>query len=141
MTRRDLPLLRGKNDGDWLRREGPDDRGPPVLLLLALRTAWGPVRPRRGLHRPGGLREGPRGRSAPHGGLPRACGGGVRPTPGEVRAVRRRGFYLYIEAKAPEHRLRNGASNPIREGPHVSTAIVYSWMTGFARSRRHISST
>src|SRR5207245_11133210 len=53
-----IPLLRGTNDGNRLRCEGPGLRWPEGLLLLALRTRARPIDAARGLRWAGGLGEG-----------------------------------------------------------------------------------
>src|SRR3989454_2132211 len=93
-----LPLLRGNNDGGWLRGTRAGDPRASVLLLLALRARRRAVRPPRRLRGTDRRREGPPGHPPKDGGVPREGRAGVRPPEGPDRAARRpRRCYLYLE--------------------------------------------
>src|SRR5207245_8246276 len=90
-----IPLLRGTNDGNRLRCEGPRLRWPAVLLLLALRAREWPIDAPRGIRGSGGLGQGEGGSPAAHGRIPPEGRAGVRPATGPDRAAHRRGAYLH----------------------------------------------
>src|SRR5213594_1913549 len=97
----DIPLLRGINDGDWLRCEGPGFRRPAVLLRLALRTLERSFDATRELRRPRGLGEGEDGSPEANGRLPSQSGARVRPEAGPDRAAHCLGAYLHLEVRSP----------------------------------------
>src|SRR5437870_5070055 len=100
-AQRDIPLLRGMNDGGWVRSAGAGVRWAAILLLLALRAGGRPVPAEGGLHRPRRLRESARESAPEDRCVPREGGAGVRAEAGPGRGVDSPGTYLYLEVHSP----------------------------------------
>src|SRR6266581_1404315 len=125
----DIPLLRGMNDGDRMRGEGPRLRWAQIPVLLALRARERTLPPTGGLHRPGGRRAGEVGGPAAHGRISPQGGARTRAEASADRAARRLA-YLYLEV-----RLEEGPS----EGPRPDHEPLSPEVRSTARATRGAS--